>query len=110
MTVLSEVVAALDRLYDPAWADDWDAVGTVVGDPDAPVAKVLLAVAWVLRQPNISAAIIGASRPEQVTDNAKASGVVLGDDVLAAIDEALGDVVVRDPRTTDRQTPDTRPT
>jgi len=69
-----------------------------------------LAVAWVLRQPNISAAIIGASRPEQVTDNAKASGVVLGDDVLAAIDEALGDVVVRDPRTTDRQTPDTRPT
>ncbi|MCW2838615.1 MAG: aldo/keto reductase, partial [Aeromicrobium sp.] len=69
-----------------------------------------LAVAWVLRQPNISAAIIGASRPEQVTDNALASGVVLGDDVLAAIDEALGDVVVRDPRLTDQQTPDTRPT
>jgi aryl-alcohol dehydrogenase-like predicted oxidoreductase len=68
-----------------------------------------LAVAWVLRQPNISAAIIGASRPEQVTDNALASGVVLGDDVLAAIDEALGDVVVRDPRLTDKQTPDTRP-
>jgi aryl-alcohol dehydrogenase-like predicted oxidoreductase len=68
-----------------------------------------LAVAWVLRQPNISAAIIGASRPEQVTDNAKASGVVLGDDVLAAIDDALGDVVVRDPRLTDKQTPDTRP-
>ena len=44
MTVLSEVVSVLDRLYDPRWADDWDAVGTVVGEPDAPVAKVLLAV------------------------------------------------------------------
>jgi aryl-alcohol dehydrogenase-like predicted oxidoreductase len=69
-----------------------------------------LAVAWVLRNPNVSAAIIGASRPEQVTDNAKASGVMLGDDVMAAIDDALGDVVVRDPRFTDEQTPDTRPT
>lgn len=44
MPSLREVVAALDGLYDPRWADDWDAVGTVVGDPDAPVAKVLLAV------------------------------------------------------------------
>ncbi|MRJ77933.1 aldo/keto reductase [Aeromicrobium sp. SMF47] len=69
-----------------------------------------LAVAWVLRRPNIAAAIIGASRPEQVTDNAKASGVVLGDDVMEAIDDALGDVVVRDASFTARQTPDTRPT
>ena len=69
-----------------------------------------LAVAWVLRHPNVSAAIIGASRPEQVTDNAKASGVILGDDVMAAIDEALGDVVVRDASLTAQQTPNTRPT
>jgi aryl-alcohol dehydrogenase-like predicted oxidoreductase len=68
-----------------------------------------LAVAWVLRQPNISAAIIGASRPEQVTDNAKASGVTLGDDVLAAIDDALGDVPVRDSSLTAQNAPDTRP-
>ncbi|MCD9197415.1 Nif3-like dinuclear metal center hexameric protein [Aeromicrobium wangtongii] len=44
MTTLRDVVSVLDGLYDPAWADDWDAVGTVVGDPHAPVAKVLFAV------------------------------------------------------------------
>jgi dinuclear metal center YbgI/SA1388 family protein len=43
-TSLGDVVAVLDRLYDPRWADDWDAVGTVAGDPDAEVVKVLLAV------------------------------------------------------------------
>jgi len=41
---LSEVVAVLDELYDPRWAAEWDAVGTVCGDPDADVARVLLAV------------------------------------------------------------------
>lgn len=49
-----------------------------------------LAVAWILRQPNISSVIVGASRPEQVKDNAAASGVKLAEDDLAAIDEALG--------------------
>ncbi len=44
MPTLSEVVAVLDDLYDPAHADDWDAVGTVVGDPAAPVRKILFAV------------------------------------------------------------------
>jgi dinuclear metal center YbgI/SA1388 family protein len=44
MPALREVVAVLDSLYDPRWADDWDAVGTVVGDPDAEVSKVLFAV------------------------------------------------------------------
>jgi aryl-alcohol dehydrogenase-like predicted oxidoreductase len=48
-----------------------------------------LALAWVLREPRVSSAIIGASRPEQVADNAAASGVHLGDDVLAAIDQVL---------------------
>jgi aryl-alcohol dehydrogenase-like predicted oxidoreductase len=56
-----------------------------------------LAVAWVLRQPNVASAIVGASRPEQVHDNAAAAGVKLAPDTLAAIDEALGDVPVTEP-------------
>jgi aryl-alcohol dehydrogenase-like predicted oxidoreductase len=54
-----------------------------------------LALAWVLRQPNVASAIVGASRPEQVHANASASGVSLGADTLAAIDDALGEVVLR---------------
>jgi aryl-alcohol dehydrogenase-like predicted oxidoreductase len=56
-----------------------------------------LALAWVLRQPNVASAIVGASRSEQVHANAAAAGVSLTHDTLAAIDEALGDVVVRKP-------------
>ncbi len=52
-----------------------------------------LALAWVLRKPIISAAIIGASRPQQVEENASASEITLTDDVLHQIDEILGDVV-----------------
>jgi aryl-alcohol dehydrogenase-like predicted oxidoreductase len=54
-----------------------------------------LALAWVLRQPNVASAIVGASRPEQVHANAAASGVTLDAQTLAAVDEALGDVIVR---------------
>jgi len=56
-----------------------------------------LAVAWVLRQPNVASAIVGASRPEQVRDNAAAAQITLGADTLRAIDDALGDVPVTDP-------------
>ncbi|HJP79675.1 MAG TPA: aldo/keto reductase family protein [Pseudonocardiaceae bacterium] len=56
-----------------------------------------LAVAWVLHNPNVASAIVGASRPEQVTEAAKAAGAKLSDDVVEAIDEVLGDVVDRDP-------------
>jgi aryl-alcohol dehydrogenase-like predicted oxidoreductase len=59
-----------------------------------------LAVAWVLQNPNVSAAIIGASRPEQVTENVKAAGVKLPEDVLKRIDEVLAGHVVRDPART----------
>jgi aryl-alcohol dehydrogenase-like predicted oxidoreductase len=52
-----------------------------------------LALAWVLRREEVSAAIIGATRPEQVDDNASASGVKLDDDVLQAIDKTLGPVL-----------------
>src|SRR4051795_13019759 len=61
-----------------------------------------LAVAWVLQNPNVAAAIIGASRPEQGHDNVQAAGVTLDDDVLKRIDEVLGDVVERDPAKTQR--------
>jgi aryl-alcohol dehydrogenase-like predicted oxidoreductase len=53
-----------------------------------------LALAWVLRRPELASAIIGASRPEQVHANARAAGIELTPDTLAAIDEALGDVAV----------------
>jgi aryl-alcohol dehydrogenase-like predicted oxidoreductase len=52
-----------------------------------------LALAWVLREPNVASAIIGASRPEQVEENAAASGVELDASTLAAIDEAVADIL-----------------
>jgi aryl-alcohol dehydrogenase-like predicted oxidoreductase len=55
-----------------------------------------LAVAWVLQNPNVSSAIVGATRPEQLEDNVRAAGVKLDADLMKAIDEALGDVVERD--------------
>ena len=51
-----------------------------------------MALAWVLRQPNVSAALVGATRPEQVEENVKASGVRLDAATLDAIDEALAGV------------------
>jgi aryl-alcohol dehydrogenase-like predicted oxidoreductase len=56
-----------------------------------------LALAWVLRRPEVASAIVGATRPEQVHANAKAAGVQLPPDILAAIEEALGDTPVREP-------------
>jgi aryl-alcohol dehydrogenase-like predicted oxidoreductase len=56
-----------------------------------------LAVAWVLQNPAISAAIIGATRPEQVRENVKASGVTLPAEIMTQVDEILGDSVVTDP-------------
>ena len=74
-----DVLAAVDRLR---------AIADGLGLPMAQ-----LALAWVLREPNVASAITGASRPEQVEENAAASGVTLDDDVLEAVDEALGDAV-----------------
>jgi len=68
-----------------------------------------LAVAWVLQNDNVSAALVGATRPEQVAENVKAAGVTLDDDVLKRIDDALGDVVVRDPAKTAENSPAKRP-
>jgi voltage-dependent potassium channel beta subunit len=67
---------------------------------DAGLSMAQLAVAWVLQNDNVSSAIIGASRPEQVTDNVKASGVRLGQATMKAIDEIVGEIVERDPEKT----------
>ena len=56
-----------------------------------------LAVAWVLQNDNVAAAIIGASRPEQIAENVQASGVEIPAELLGRIDEALGDIVESDP-------------
>ncbi|HZO68781.1 MAG TPA: aldo/keto reductase family protein [Kribbellaceae bacterium] len=68
-----------------------------------------LAVAWVLQNRNVSSAIVGASRPEQVTENVKAAGVTLDEALLKQIDETLGAVVERDPRKTAENAPSRRP-
>jgi aryl-alcohol dehydrogenase-like predicted oxidoreductase len=67
---------------------------------DLGLSMAQLAVAWVLQNENVSAAIIGASRPEQVHDNAKASGVKLDSDLMKAIDDVLSPVTERDPAKT----------
>ncbi len=68
-----------------------------------------LAIAWVLQNPAISAAIVGASRPEQLRDTVAASGVTLDESIMTAIDAALGDVVMRDPARTYTVSPNPRP-
>jgi len=65
---------------------------------DAGLTMVHMALAWVLREENVTSAIVGASRPDQVYSNAAASGVALSRDTLDAIDEALGDAAVTEPR------------
>lgn len=67
-----------------------------------------LAVAWVLQNDNVASAIIGASRPEQVGENAKAAGVRIPAELMDRIDTVLGDVVERDPRRTDESSPHDR--
>ncbi|MCU1470396.1 MAG: putative potassium channel protein subunit [Glaciihabitans sp.] len=67
-----------------------------------------LAVAWVLQNDNVASAIIGASRPEQVKENARASGVVIPAELLAQIDDVLAEVVERDPARTAEMSPKAR--
>jgi aryl-alcohol dehydrogenase-like predicted oxidoreductase len=64
---------------------------------DLGITMAQLAIAWVLANDNVAGAIVGASRPEQVESNAAASGVVLDADVLAKVDEVLGDIPTTDP-------------
>jgi aryl-alcohol dehydrogenase-like predicted oxidoreductase len=66
-----------------------------------------LAIAWVLQNPNVSSAIVGATRPEQVRDNVKAAGVKLDAETMKAIDAIVDPVTERD--ATKTQSPATRP-
>src|SRR5581483_2534306 len=74
---------------------------------EAGLSLAQLAVAWTLQNQNVSAAIVGATRPDQVRENVKAAGVTLDAGLMRRIDEALGDVVVRDPDRT--ASPKSRP-
>jgi aryl-alcohol dehydrogenase-like predicted oxidoreductase len=74
---------------------------------EAGLSMAQLAVAWVLQNPNVSAAIVGATRPEQVTENVRASGVRLDEEIMRKIDDALGPEIQRDPALT--QSPAHRP-
>ena len=72
---------------------------------DVGLSMAQLAIAWVLQNPNVAAAIVGATRPEQIRENVKASGVRLEDQIMKRIDEALGDFVERDPSKTESPNP-----
>ncbi|WP_298806205.1 aldo/keto reductase family protein [uncultured Pseudokineococcus sp.] len=75
---------------------------------DLGLSMAQLAVAWVLQNDNVAAALIGASKPEQVHDNAAAAGVRIPADAMAKIDEALGDAVATDPALTADSSPKQR--
>ncbi|HEX3898042.1 MAG TPA: aldo/keto reductase family protein [Mycobacteriales bacterium] len=76
---------------------------------EAGLSMAQLAIAWVLQNPNVSSAIIGASRPDQIVDNVAAAGVKLDAHVMTAIDTVLADVVINDATQTEKQSPKTRP-
>jgi aryl-alcohol dehydrogenase-like predicted oxidoreductase len=67
-----------------------------------------LAVAWVLQNPNVSAAIIGASRPEQIGENVAAAGVKLDADLMGRVEEILAPVAERNPARTAENAPKSR--
>jgi aryl-alcohol dehydrogenase-like predicted oxidoreductase len=82
----------IDQLVQPAVLE---AVGRLRPVADqAGLTMAQMALAWVLRLDNVASAIVGAHRPEQVRENASASGIKLSEDTLAAIDEALDGVAV----------------
>lgn len=86
-----EVLEAVQRLKPIA-----DEAGLTIGQ---------LSLAWVLSNSNVSSAIIGATKPSQIKENVKASGVKLSSDQLKAIDKALGNLPERDPRKTESPNP-----
>jgi aryl-alcohol dehydrogenase-like predicted oxidoreductase len=88
-----EMSGFIDRLLAPPVLEAVQRLRPVAEQAGLTMAQ--LALAWVLREPNVASAIVGASRPEQVHANASASGIELSADTLAAIDTALGDVIVR---------------
>jgi aryl-alcohol dehydrogenase-like predicted oxidoreductase len=91
----SDMNVAMDRLLDDAVLEAVDRLRPIADAAGLPMAE--LALAWVLRRPELASAIVGASRPEQVHANVKAAGIQLTPDTLAAIEEALGDTPVKEP-------------
>ena len=91
----SDMNVAMNRLMDEEVLEAVDRLRPVADQAGLSMAE--LALAWVLRRPEVASAIVGASRPEQVHANARASGIQLTPDTLAAIEEALGDTPVKEP-------------
>jgi aryl-alcohol dehydrogenase-like predicted oxidoreductase len=91
----SDMNVAMNRLMSDAVLESVDRLRPIADAAGLSMAE--LALAWVLRRRELASAIVGASRPEQVHANAKASGMQLTPDTLAAIEEALGDTPVKDP-------------
>ncbi|PWM99546.1 MAG: aldo/keto reductase, partial [Propionibacterium sp.] len=105
----SKVGAGLDNLIE----HDQKTVERVQGlrpiADELGITMAQLAIAWVLQNDNVAAALVGASRPEQVTSNVGASGVKIPPELMSRIDEVLGDSVQRDPELTVTTNPRTRP-
>jgi aryl-alcohol dehydrogenase-like predicted oxidoreductase len=91
----SDMNVAMNRLMDDDVLEAVDRLRPVADQAGLSMAE--LALAWVLRRPEVASAIVGASRPEQVHANANAAGIQLTADILAAIEEALGDTPVKEP-------------
>jgi aryl-alcohol dehydrogenase-like predicted oxidoreductase len=72
---------------------------------DAGLTVGQLSIAWVLANDNVSSAIMGATKPSQVKENVKASGVKLSPEQLQAIDEVLGTLPERDPKKNESPNP-----
>jgi L-glyceraldehyde 3-phosphate reductase len=79
---------SMQRYLDDEFLGKVEQLGEVASQAGLSLAQ--LSLAWVLRQPNVSSALIGASKPSQLEENVKASGVKLTDEVLRNIDEVVG--------------------
>lgn len=82
-----QVNRAIQRWLDEKILNKVDQLKSVA--EKAEISLPQLAIAWILRQPNVASALVGATRPEQVTENVKASGVKLSDETLQEIDQVL---------------------
>lgn len=94
----AEVSGSMQHLLKDSLLEKVQQVGALADEAGMKLSH--LALAWVLRNPNVCSAIVGASRPEQVTDNVRALQVTLEDDLVARVDEVLGDAVKDDPTLT----------
>jgi aryl-alcohol dehydrogenase-like predicted oxidoreductase len=97
----------IQRWLDDAVLERVQALAPIAGELDLTMAQ--LAVAWVLQNDNVAAALVGASRPEQVTENVRAAGVRIPAELMTRIDQVLGDAVLRDPGATAADAPAQRP-